>query len=400
MTHIYLDNNSTAPLLPEVADAMRECYARGYANPASQHQPGREARQVLEEAREGIARILGADVDRFDGDRLIFTSGGTEANNLALRGLSGKPPGRIIISAIEHPSVSDTANAMQAEGWDVQQLPVDSSGRVRPEALPPLLDEGTRLVSVMLGNNETGVLQPVEELAAVCNAVGIPLHTDATQVVGKLPVRFRELGVAALTFAAHKFHGPRGIGGLVIRNDVTLQPILRGGFQQGGLRPGTEDVALPVGMHAALASWEAEQEQIASHLLSLRDEFESSLRAERPDIVIHGAAAERLPHTSNVAFPGLDRQALFMALDCVQIACSTGSACASGSSEPSPVLQAMGLDSTLVEGSVRLSFGRQNSIAEVAAAVKRILNACNNLERGKTSSKSARSPPARAANKV
>jgi cysteine desulfurase len=383
MDYLYLDNNATTLLHPAVAETMAAYDRAGYANPASQHQAGRRARSVLEEAREGIAKILGANVSDTHADQVIFTSGGTEANNLALRGLAGDRPGRVIISAIEHPSVVGAAEQLARQGFDVQRLRVSREGVVDVDHLRELLDQQMRVVSVMLGNNETGVLQPVAEVAAVCHSGGVPVHTDAVQVVGKLPVDFRQLGVSALSLSAHKFHGPRGIGALIVRHGVELTPILFGGFQQLGLRPGTESVTLAVGLHRALQLWQDEADERASRMARLRDRLEERLLANVPDLVINGAGAARLPHTSNVAFPGLDRQALLMALDMAGVACSTGSACASGSSEPSPVLLAMGCPADIVEGSLRLSLSAFTTEAEIDQAAGRIRQVFNDLHRKK-----------------
>ncbi len=352
-----------------------------YGNPQSQHQLGRRARQLLEDSREGIASILGAELFGRNPDRLIFTSGGTEANNLAIFGLTGgftaRSPGRAsAISAIEHPSVARPAEVLSARGWRVDRLEVSSDGVVRLDGFPRLLDQSNplRLVSVMLANNETGVIQPVGRLAELATDSGVPLHTDAAQVVGKVPVNFRALGVTALSCAAHKFHGPRGIGALLVRGDVKLEPLLWGGFHEQGLRPGTESVALAVGMFTALDIFQREQAARLDRLTRLRDRFETALRAGFPTVVIHGAAADRLPNTTCAAFPGHDRQALVMALDLAGVACSTGSACASGSSEPSPTLLAMGLPKPLVESSLRFSLGATTTEAEIDEAAARILN--------------------------
>lgn len=380
MPHIYLDNNATTPMLPDVAAAMAECYAAGYANPASQHQPGRRARQIVEEAREQIGRILGADMDSFHADQVIFTSGGTEANNLAICGLT-EGTRRVAISSIEHPSVVGPAELLAKHGFTIDRLPVTNDGRVDLNFVHDLLASTSRpfLTSVMLGNNETGALQPVAEIAALCNEHHVLTHTDAVQVVGKLPVNFRALGVSALTLSAHKFHGPVGIGALVLRNGVKLEPQLVGGFQQAGLRPGTENVALVVGLHTALELWQRDQEARFAHLTHLRDQFESLLTKGCPELVINGAGAARLPHTSNVAFPGINRQALVMALDLAGVACSTGSACASGSSEPSPTLVAMGLKRELLEGSLRFSFGATTPPIELDEASRRIIKCYKDL---------------------
>jgi cysteine desulfurase len=243
----------------------------------------------------------------------------------------------------------------------------------------------TRLVSVLLANHETGVLQPIEELAALCGPAGVPLHTDAVQAVGKLPVSFRRLGAAAMSVSAHKFQGPAGIGALIVRQDVPLLPRTFGGHQQSGLRPGTEPVALAVGMAAALELCHKEQERHARRLRSLRDRFERALRTGVPGAVVHGAAAPRLPQTSNVAFPGLDGEVLRMALDLAGVACSVGSACSSGSTELSPTLRAMDLSGELAASSLRFSLGAAATEAEIDEAARRVVQVCGEL----------RSPPPR-----
>lgn len=388
---IYLDHNATTPLLPEVAEAMRECYAAPYYNPASQHEYGRRARRLLEECRERIAALLGAELGRAPRDQLVFTSGGTESNNLAIRGLTGgggdstKPAEtpHLIVSAVEHPSVTSLVVHMRGGGAHVDFLAVDANGVVETQRLAGLLRPQTRAVAVMLGQNETGVLQPVTEVASICAAHGVPLHTDAAQVVGKLPVDFRALGVATMSIAAHKFHGPVGIGALLVRHGVALQPQLFGGFQQEGLRPGTQSVALAVGMCRALELWEAERTARSARLEQLRDRLEHLLLAGWPAAVVIGAGARRLPHTSHVAFVGLDRQALFLALDRAGVACSTGSACASGSSEPSPVLAAMGCPADVIGSALRFSLGVTMTAEQVDEAARRITRCCKDLGRRK-----------------
>jgi cysteine desulfurase len=372
---------------------MARCGFGAYANPASQHRPGQHARRALEEARETIAEILDADLAPPRRDRLIFTSGGTEANNLAVLGIaranvsplplgegSEVRTGRIVISAGEHQSVIEPAEHLLEHGWRLDTLGLTRQGVVRVEQLPPLLEgELPRLVSVQLGNHETGVLQPVAELAAICNRAGVPLHTDAVQVVGKLPVSFRALGVAALSITAHKFQGPPGIGALVLHDGVPLVPLMFGGHQQEGLRPGTEPVVLAIGMATALELWRKEQDAHARRLTALRDRFEQKLRAALPTIVVHGTGAERLPQTSNVAFPGRDGEMLRMALDLAGVACSVGSACSSGSTELSPTLRAMDLPNGLVTSSLRFSFGATTTEAEIDEAVGRIAHVCREL---------------------
>ncbi|MCG8585978.1 MAG: cysteine desulfurase [Pirellulales bacterium] len=386
MQAIYLDHNATAPIAPEVAEAMSECYRAGYANPASAHEPGRRARRRLETARDTIGQILGTDTSGANSDRVIFTSGGTEANNLALRGLGGTKPAHAVVSAIEHPSVADVAVQLEREGWRISRLGVTPDGVVQVDQLAGLLRADTRFVAVMLGNNETGVIQPIRQVAEICNEHQVPLHTDAVQAVGKIAVDFRELGVTTMSVTAHKFHGPRGIGALIIHGDVSIEPMLRGGFQQAGIRPGTESVVLAIGMQRALELWQEESHERETRMRELRDSLEAGLRQGWPELVINGQLAPRLPHTSNVSFPGIDRQALLMALDVAGVACSTGSACASGSSEPSPVLLAMGADEAVVGGSLRLSLGASTTALEVDEAVRKILACCGRLSGEKRAS--------------
>ncbi|MCA9235180.1 MAG: cysteine desulfurase [Planctomycetales bacterium] len=395
MAPINLDHNATTPLLPEAAEAMHAAALAYPGNPASQHELGRQARRVLEECRTRIGELLGARTGGMAADRVVFTSGGTEANNLALRGLlpavprgsaksaatDGPPRVDLAVSAIEHPSVAAAATELEAAGRSVVLLPVDAEGVLRLDALAEQLAGGVRLVSVMLANNETGVLQPVVEAASQCRLHGAVIHTDAVQAVGKIPVDFAELGVDAMTVAAHKFHGPQGIGVLVVRAGVPLTPLMAGGFQQAGLRPGTESVALAVGMQTALEAWQRETEDRTRRLASIGRELQTALRGEFPDAVVVGGAAPRLPHTLCIAFAGVDRQQLAMALDLAGVACSTGSACASGSSEPSPVLLAMGLPEDVISGAIRLSWGAGTTAAEMAEATRRISLCVKQLQR-------------------
>jgi cysteine desulfurase len=384
MTPIYLDHAATTPIHHAVAVAMREVAERFPANPASQHHSGRETRRVLEAMRDRIGELLGAGPK----DRVIFTSGGTESNNLALTGLHKSGDGiagpsirHLIISPLEHPSISRTADHLAALGWQIDRLPVSSDGVVQVEALAGLLSPNTHLVSVMLASNETGVLQQVADLAAFCRAHRVLIHTDATQVVGKLPVDFTALGVDALTCTAHKFHGPLGIGALVVREGVEISPLLYGGFQQAALRPGTESAPLAVGMRVSLDAWHPLVEQHREQMTALRDSLESQILVGDRRAVVIGATATRLPHIANIAFCGLDRQALMMALDLAGVACSTGSACASGSSEPSPALVAMGLPDEQISGSIRFSLGATTTRVDIDEATRRILSVVNRLRR-------------------
>jgi cysteine desulfurase len=406
--HIYLDHNSTTPLDPRVLEAMERAWRDCGANPASQHRPGSAARRMLEEAREGIAELLGAKTGGMDADRVIFTSGGTEANNLAIRGLvpnqppaapAGTKPGsgkgrvgfahriadgrwaeptlRLVIWPIEHPSIIAAAAAVPGPGF--VRAKVLESGIIDLADLGAMLAGGSQLISLMLANNETGVIQPVAELARDGHRQDIIIHSDTVQAVGKIPVHFRDLGVDAMTVAPHKFHGPLGIGALLVRHELKPEPLLFGGFQQEGIRPGTENVALAVGFHRALELAVLELPERGMRMHGLRDALEQMILAAIPDAVVVGASARRLPNTSNISFPGVNRQALVMALDMAGVACSTGSACASGSSEPSPVLRAMGLPEAVVEGAIRLSLGAFTTAEEVAEAAGRIIKAVKHL---------------------
>lgn len=368
MDSIYLDNNATTRLAAEVTDRMRAVAEERFANPASQHREGARARRFLEDQRLAILEHLGASTVGMAADRLLFTSGGTESNNLAVFGLA-RPETRVLISAVEHPSVTAAAQQLAASNHDVRAIPVDSSGVIRLEELEKLLATApTSLVCVMAANNETGVIQPVQEAAQLAHRHGALLHCDAVQWVGKRPTPFREWNVDSLSASCHKFHGPVGAGVLCLRHSVPLQPRLFGGFQQDGWRPGTESLVLAAGFRAAL--------QRAVHfdyqaVGQLRDRLETGLLGLGPDVGINGREAARMPHTSNVSL-AVDRQAFLLAADLQGLCLSAGSACASGSSEPSPVLMAMGLEKQVLDGSIRISLGRDTTVEEVNVAVQKI----------------------------
>ncbi len=385
MDSIYLDHNATTPTRPEVVEAMVACYREGYANPASQHLPGQKARRRLEDARERIGELLGLSRSGASPDRVVFTSGGTESNCLALFGIGAcdqrETAGQIIISAVEHSSVIEPAEHLLSLGWGLDQVGVDGHGRVQVGRLEGLLSEKTRLVSVTLGNHDTGVVQPVAELAEICRRHEVPFHTDAIQAAGKISIDFGKLGVDALSLAAHKFQGPLGIGALLLGGGVEIRPIHYGGHQQWGLRPGTEPLPLVVGMLTALELSLAEQEEHARRMGELRAKFEAGLRKGYPRLRVNGGETVRLPNVSNVAFPGLDAQMLLMALDEVGVAASVGSACASGSTELSPTLLAMGLPKEIVGSSLRFSLGATTTGEEIEEAVRRILEVVGELGR-------------------
>jgi cysteine desulfurase len=369
---IYLDHNATAPLDPEVLDAMRPFFLTA-GNAESRHSFGRTARRGYESARETVAQILGADPPE-----VIFTSGGTEANNLAIFGLAGAElsPGHVISSPIEHPAIVEPVARLQAAGFVVNHLPVDGQGLVAVSQIAAALRTDTRFATLILANNETGAIQPVAELAALVAVKGIPVHTDAVQAVGRLPVDFHRLGVATLAASAHKFHGPAGIGLLLVRNGVRLGSRFFGGGQQQGRRPGTIAVPLVVGLAIALQKSQDQAAVRAARWIALRDRLEAGLiTALGPEHVIRNGPTQkelRLPQTVNLSFPGLDGDALLIQLDQAGVAASLGSACASGSARPSPTLMAMRVPDNRLRSSVRFSLGASTTEAEIEEAVVRI----------------------------
>jgi cysteine desulfurase len=373
MNGIYLDNNATTPVLPAVWEAMRPFQTDHFGNPASAHWAGRRARQALEDAREKTAALVGAFPDE-----VVFTSGATEANNLALVGLAGNPPAHLVTSCIEHPSVAEPIEQLAKRGFQVDRLPVDPTGIVRAEKLPDSLRPETRLISVMLANNETGAVQLVKELAANLDGRAA-FHCDAAQAVGRMPVDFHSLGVTTLSFSAHKFHGPKGIGGLLIRRHTKLTPHLYGGHQQQSRRPGTEAVALAVGLATALELAGREAEAHRAKVQRLRFQLLDRLRALASPVVLNGPAEGGLPHALNLSFPGCAADSLLMNLDLAGVACSTGSACSSGSLLPSPVLQAMGVPDEVLRSAMRFSLSALLTEEEVEEAARRIAAVVNRL---------------------
>ena len=368
MAHIYLDHNATTTLLPEALEAMRPFLTGPPGNPASSHRCGRRARLALEDAREQIAGLCDAHADE-----VVFTSGATEANNLALFGLAPPAPAAIVTSAIEHPCVMEPVR--QLAGYEHVLLPTTFAGCVDLErtAFP----ERTGLVSVMLANHETGAVQPVAALVERL-AGRAPFHCDAAAAAGKMAIAFHRLGVTALSFSGHKLHGPPGIGVLLLKRGAKLRPLLWGGHQQQGRRPGTEPVALAVGLATALAWCERNRTQHHVKVVMLRQRFLERLEATAAPLVVNGPA-DGLPHTINVSFPGCPADVLLMKLDLAGVACSTGSACSSGSLLPSPVLQAMGLPAELLRSALRFSLSALQDVEEVLEAVDRISKCVNDL---------------------
>ncbi len=363
---IYLDYQATTPLDPRVRAAMDGFLDRGGGNPHSAtHRYGWQAAQALDAARREVAALIGARPEE-----ILFTSGATEANNLAILGHAAAVPGKrhIVTSAIEHPCVLGACRHLESQGYDLTLLPVDSEGLVGPEALEAALRPETALVSVMLANNEIGTVQPVAELAALCRARGITFHTDAAQAAGKIPVDVGALGVSLLSLSAHKMHGPMGVGALYLRTGTALAPRSFGGGQERGLRPGTVPVWLAVGLGAAARIARQELPAEAPATEALRDRLLAGLRARIPDLAVNGALGPRLPGNLNLRCPGVHGEDWLIAAEAV--AASTGSACGSGSQEPSHVLQALGLGPEEVNASVRLGLGRFTTEADIDRAVE------------------------------
>jgi cysteine desulfurase len=348
-----------------VAEAMRPALADLYANPSSMHREGQRARAALERAREQVASLVNAHPDE-----VIFTSGGTEGDHLAILGAAwalGKSASRVAISAVEHHAVHGAAEVLADQGWAVDHLPVGRDGRVDPETVEIRPD--TALVSLMLANNETGVLQPVGEVARIAHAANVLVHCDAVQGAGKIPVDLRSLGVDYLVISAHKIGGPKGAGALIAVRNAPLAALFRGSGHERGRRGGTENLPGIVGLGAA-AEWAARDLVAeAERLMPLRQRLEAGIRTIDGDAVIHGEKAPRLPNTVNVSFPGARSDHLLLALDARGIAISAGAACASGAVEPSPVLSAMGVAREVATCAVRLSMGRTTTPVEVEAVL-------------------------------
>src|SRR6266536_1113312 len=367
---VYLDNAATTPVRPEVLEAMLPYLGRdAFVNPSSAHRFGRAARAGIEEAKRTIAEALGAEPNQ-----VVFTSGGTEADNLAIIGaaLAAKDRGapfRVAVSAIEHKAVLAAAHAVQHLGGEEIILPVHASGMVDEGALNEALRRGVAAVSVMWVNNEVGVVQPVARLAARCREASVCFHSDAVQAFGKLPVSLADAGCALLTISGHKIGAPKGIGALIVRDRKAVEAIIHGGGQQFGIRPGTENVPGIIGLGTAARLAAAEQQSLAARLRELRDELERRVLGIVPDAVINGWQGERAPHISNVSIPGTDSEALLMHLDLAGIACSSGSACSTGTVEPSHVLTAMGVPRELGVAALRFSLGKDNTREDVDALI-------------------------------
>jgi cysteine desulfurase len=374
---VYLDHNGTTALDPRVLQAMMPYLSEQHGNAASRHVFGRGARQAIDHAREQVADAVGAHPSQ-----VIFTAGGTEADNLAICGMSAtRPAGQIAMSAIEHPAVTRPAFAMRARGHRVAVIAVDHVGRIEKNHLDAILEKPTALVSVMLANNETGVIQDIAGIAETARRHGAFMHTDAVQGLGKIKLDFSALNAHAMSLSAHKINGPQGAGALVLDKRVDIQPLLHGGGQEKGLRSGTENVAAIVGFGAACELIKHELVQRAGAVRQLRDQLELGLKALGAHIFGVSSGNERLPNTSFFAFPEIEGETLVMALDRKGFAVASGSACSSDSTEPSHVLLAMGIEPELARGAVRVSFGAGNSLQQLVAFLQVLENELQRLKR-------------------
>jgi cysteine desulfurase len=365
MEAIYLDHSATTPIDPEVLAAMMPCFAFRFGNPSSIHNLGIQAKEAVIEARQRTASLIGADPSE-----IVFTAGGTEADNLALLGLAAKQTvkNHIVTSSIEHPAVMETCRYLEGKGFRVTYLPVDTSGRIDPGDAVRAMDDKTFLVSVMHANNETGTLTPLAEIRAAAKARGIRMHTDALQTVGKMPVDVNSLQVDMLSLSGHKFHGPKGVGALYIRKGIELAPLTFGGHQEWGLRSGTENVPGIVGLGKACQIAERDMDFLTIHLRQLRDGLESLIVEGFPDARINGHPVLRAPHILSVSFPGISGDAIVREMSRRDVFLSAGSACMSDSASLSPVLGAMRLPAEWARGTVRFSIGKTNNEDEIMEA--------------------------------
>ena len=373
---IYLDHNATTPLLPEVVDAMLPYLREHFGNPSSGHVYGVRAGQAVAQARDQVARLLGCDPDE-----VVFTSGGTEANNLAIRGVVevlGRK-GAIVTSTIEHPATARPCAWLEKLGHRVAQVGVDGGGRVRVDEAANAIDDQTSLVTVMHSNNETGTVQPIEELVSSAQRLGALVHTDAAQSVGKVPIRVQDLGVDLLSLAGHKLYAPKGVGALYIKRGTPLAPLLVGANHERGIRPGTENVASIVALGAACHAAMRDLSEVSARMEALRDDLWRRLYDEIPDLALNGSPRHRLPNTLNVRFPRASGTAVLAGAP--EVAASTGSACHAGGETASAVIVAMGVSREDALGSVRLSLGRGTTDQAVVTAAQALIRSWHRVSR-------------------
>jgi len=368
VNRFYFDHNATTPVSPEVLEAMLPVMTEVYGNASSIHYFGQAARKKLDRARREVAAMLGVQLAGAKGaDEIVFTSGGTESDNLALFGIARG--GHAITTTIEHPAVLAACGQLAS----VTQVPVDARGLVDPEAIRRALTPATKIVSVMHANNETGVIQPITEIARIVREAGITMHSDGVQAAGKIPVNVRELRVDLYSISGHKFYAPKGVGALFVRKGTRLAPMMHGGHHEHDRRAGTENVSSAVALGRA-AQWVIEEGPAEwARQQALRDRLEQSIVDRVPGVHVNGAGAPRTPNTSNIRFDGIDAEPLVIALDLKGFAVSSGSACSSGAAEPSHVLIAMGMTKEQARSSVRFSLGRSNTMEQVDALIDAVV---------------------------
>jgi cysteine desulfurase len=365
MHRVYLDNNATTPVLPEVFEAMRPYFGEHFGNASSIHHHGQETRAAVERARESVAALLGCRPAE-----IVFTSGGTEADNLAIFGLV-RPGDHVISSTIEHHAVLNSCKHLEEKGIEVTYLPVDSQGLVDPDDLRRALRSNTKLVTIMMANNETGVIQSVVEIGKICAEADVYFHTDGVQAASKVTIRVKEIGCDLLSISGHKLHAPQGVGALYVRKGTTLEPRFFGGSHERSRRAGTENVPGIVGLgKAAELAIKGFESGETDRMSALRDRLEHAILANVEAAAVNGAGAPRVPNTSNIYFDYIEGEALIIALDLKGLAVSTGAACSSGAIEPSHVLTAMGLRPDRARASIRFSLGKQNTAEDVDFAIQ------------------------------
>ena len=359
---IYLDNNATTCVDPRVVEAMVSLLSEHYGNPSSAHRFGAQVAVMVEEARRRVAALIGAR-----DSEIVFTSGGTEADNAAVRGVLAASPGKrhVVISPVEHHAIFELCESLEHDGLEVTRVRVDGEGRLDLDHLADSLRDDTALVSIMLANNETGVIHPIKEVCEVARPRGVLVHTDAVNAVGKMSANVQELGVDLLSLSAHKFHGPKGVGALCVRRGTPFRPSQIGGAQERQRRGGTLNAPGIVGIGTACAILSELGDSAMTKVRALRDRLEAELRRRFPDVHICGVGAERLPNTTCACFPGLSSESILLLLSEADICVSTGSACTSGSLEPSHVLVAMGVEPRVAQGEIRFSLGRFNTDADI-----------------------------------
>ncbi len=364
MPRIYLDNNATTPVLPEMLDAMRPYFGEHFGNASSIHHHGQETRAAVERARDSVASMLNCRAAE-----VVFTSGGTEGDNLAIAGLTN-PDDHVITSAVEHHAVLYACKHLEESGCEVTYLPVDGRGLIDPDDLRRALRTNTKLISIMMANNETGVLQPVEEIGKIAAEAEAIFHSDAVQAAGKVPIDVKQIGCHALTISGHKMHAPQGVGALYVRRGTHIQPLFYGGRHERSRRAGTENVAgiVALGKAAELAV-ESFRRGEDEKMSKMRDRLQQGILAQVEEAGVNGDAAPRVPNTTNIFFDHIEGESMVIALDLKGLAVSTGSACSSGAIEPSHVLTAMGLRSDRARASLRFSLGKQNTDEEIDLAL-------------------------------